>query len=185
MEDLVDYGPLKNLIGRWEGQKGVDVAPEPGDIETNSYREYLDFEAIGDLDNAQSQFLSVVTYRQRVFRISDGKRIHDQVGYWMWDSENELILHSYTIPRGVNVTCSGKAVHKPDGSIVLSVVADKDVNPQSISQSTFMTENANTSSFKMELVISAEGCLSYKQETMLDIYGQTFSHTDENTLKRV
>ena len=33
----VDYGPLAALIGVWEGNKGVDIAPEPNGEETNPY----------------------------------------------------------------------------------------------------------------------------------------------------
>jgi len=51
----IDYGPLAGLIGRWKGDKGLDVAPAPGGREENPYWETLDFEAIGDVTNANAR----------------------------------------------------------------------------------------------------------------------------------
>ena len=36
-EEYIDYGPLALLIGTWEGDKGVDIAPEPDGTENNPY----------------------------------------------------------------------------------------------------------------------------------------------------
>jgi len=55
----------------------------------------------------------------------------------------------------------------------------------SISESRFMAENASTKSFKMTLNILGEHEISYQQETVVDIYGKSFVHTDENLLRRV
>ena len=36
-----DYGPLTNLIGTWNGDKGMDIAPEPDGTEHNPYYETI------------------------------------------------------------------------------------------------------------------------------------------------
>ena len=82
----IDYGPLRGLIGSWKGDKGLDVAPEPDGTEENPYWETLDFEAIGDVTNAESQTLTVLRYQQVVRRKSNDEIFHDQCGYWMWDA---------------------------------------------------------------------------------------------------
>lgn len=46
----IDQGPLTGRIGTWEGDKGLDVAPEPA----------------GQVTNADSEVLSVVRYHQVV-----------------------------------------------------------------------------------------------------------------------
>ncbi|MDA0305228.1 MAG: heme-binding beta-barrel domain-containing protein [Proteobacteria bacterium] len=79
----VDYGPLKHLVGSWEGDKGVDIAPEPDGEENNPYFETITFSEIGDLTNAESQILSALFYRQIVKRKSNDEVFHDQTGYWM------------------------------------------------------------------------------------------------------
>ncbi len=37
MQDELDYGPLKELIGTWHGDRGMDIAPEPDGAEENPY----------------------------------------------------------------------------------------------------------------------------------------------------
>ena len=51
----VDYGPLAELIGVWEGNKGVDIAPEPNGKETNPYFESITFSTAGNVTNAEEQ----------------------------------------------------------------------------------------------------------------------------------
>lgn len=40
MNDIA-YGPLKQLIGVWEGSEGIDIAPEPDGAENNPYYETI------------------------------------------------------------------------------------------------------------------------------------------------
>ncbi len=47
-----------------------------------------------------------------------------------------------------------------------------------------MLKKAKTLSFKRVFKIS-DNTLSYSQEMVLDIYGKTFTHKDENILKRL
>ena len=70
-ELIIDYGPLSELIGVWEGNKGMDIAPEPDGTEENPYYETITFTEGGSLSNAESQVLSVVYYRQIVKRKSN------------------------------------------------------------------------------------------------------------------
>jgi hypothetical protein len=53
--DDIDYGPLAALVGTWQGDKGMDVAPEPDGTEENPYYETIVFEAAGDVSNAETQ----------------------------------------------------------------------------------------------------------------------------------
>lgn len=53
-----------------------------------------------------------------------------------------------------------------------------------IVQSPFMKDKAKTNKFFQKLTVSANQ-LSYSETTMVDIYGRTFTHTDDNLLERV
>lgn len=75
MVDGINYGPLARLIGVWEGDKGVDKAPEPEGEERNLFYETILFEAIGDVTNAEVQTLAVLRYHQIVHRKSNGKSV--------------------------------------------------------------------------------------------------------------
>jgi len=179
----VDYGPLKDLVGVWKGDKGLDVAPDPEGDEENPYYETITFKDIGDLKNAESQVISALHYRQIVYRKSNNEVFHDETGYWMWDSEGQTVMHSLTIPRGVCVLAGGKYTGAKDdeGNTILEVSANLNEKNWTIIQSPFMMEKARTTEFRHKIIVG-NGKLYYHETTMVDIYGKTFEHTDENTL---
>lgn len=179
----VDYGPLERLIGVWEGDKGLDVAPEPDGTEHNPYFETITYTAIGDVTNAESQVLSALHYHQIVSRKSNGEVFHNETGYWMWDPKTGTIMHSLTIPRGVCLLAGGKAIDagNSDGGTTIEVAAELGDGPWQIIQSPFMKENARTTSFRQRITVQ-DGKMSYSETTMVNIYGKTFEHTDENEL---
>ncbi|MBB3047052.1 hypothetical protein FHR99_001288 [Litorivivens lipolytica] len=178
---LVDYGPLKGLIGVWEGDEGMDVSPEKDATEENPYYETIVFEAAGDVTNAETQKLAIVRYHQVVKRKSNDQVFHDQIGYWTWDKEDNTLSFSLAIPRAVTVLAGG--TWQP-GSDTLSVKATAEGTDWGIAQSPFMAEKARTTAFEMEVSVQGDS-LKYKQTTYLSIYGREFPHTDVNTLKRV
>jgi hypothetical protein len=184
-DDTTDYGPLTALIGSWEGDKGLDVAPEPDGSEESPYTETLDFTAIGGLDNAESQRLVCLRYQQIVRRKSNGEVFHDQTGYWMWDAGESIVMQSIAIPRAVCVVAGGQYVSSRDaGASVRLEVAAKLGDPDwGITQSPFMRDNARTLEFRHDLSVEG-GVLSYRETTVLDIYGRRFDHTDANELSR-
>ena len=178
---LVDYGPLKALIGVWKGDEGMDIAPEPDAVEENPYHETIVFEAAGNVTNADSQTLAIVRYHQVVTRKRDNGVFHDQIGYWTWDAADNTVSYSLAIPRAVTVLAGGS--YQP-GSTELRVSASAEGAAWGISQSPFMLEKAKTTAF--ELMLKVEGdTMHYQQTTSLSIYGREFPHTDQNTLKRV
>ena len=96
----IDYGPLAGLIGTWEGDKGLDVAPEPDGTEESPYYETIIFEPIGDVTNAEDQVLTVLRYLQIVRRKSNDEVFHDQTGYWTWDARLTTTLILFLIYSG-------------------------------------------------------------------------------------
>lgn len=180
-----DWGPLAALIGTWKGDKGLDLAPEPDGTEESPYFETIVFEAVGDVENAETQKLATVRYLQIVRRKSDGEVFHDQTGYWMWDAAAKTVMQSLAIPRAVCVLAGGE---HPDtveaGKSVCLKVAAKLGDPNwGIVQSPFMRDKARTLEFSHELTIDGNR-LFYFETTLLDIYGRTFEHTDKNELTR-
>ncbi len=175
----VDYGPLTKIIGTWIGDKGTDIAPDPDEgKEINKFRETIIFTAIGTVTNAEEQTLAAVHYVLNVNRINDNAPIHHQTGYWMWDKEKNEVMHSVAIPRAVCVVASGKAVVSEEG---VSIEVSTDAS--GVVQTDFMSKKAKTTSFKNSLKITGD-TLHYFETTMVDIYGNSFEHTDENTLER-
>lgn len=180
----IDYGPLTGLMGVWQGDKGTDVAPEDDGPETNQYTERMIFSGADDVDNAETQELVAVHYQLEVHRIRDGKHIHHQTGYWIWDAAAETVMHCFAIPRAVCVIAGGHYRQEPDGSVTLEVSAGAGSPDWQIAQSPFMRDHASTTSFRQSLTVGPD-LLRYQQTTLVDIYDfQDFEHTDENELRR-
>jgi hypothetical protein len=182
----VDYGPLAALVGVWQGDKGVDRAPEPDGEERNPYYETLTFEAAGDVTNAEKQTLSVVRYHQVVSRKSNDEVFHDQVGYWLWDPADNTIVECFTIPRAVGVVAGGKlaAPDSLDEELVFEVSAEAGSQEFGIVQAPFMFKQAKTTAFSHTITVNGDD-MRYTESTVLDIYEKkSYDHKDVNTLKR-
>ena len=185
--DGIDYGPLAVLVGTWQGDKGVDIAPEPDGDERNPFYETLVFEAAGDVTNAEKQTLSIVRYKQTVMRKSNDEQFHDQIGYWLCDPADDTIVECFTIPRAVGVVAGGKAATPAslDDEVELSVAAEAGSLEFGIVQAPFMFQQAKTTGFTHTITVKGDE-LRYTQSTMLDIYGKTnYDHKDVSTLTRV
>ena len=183
MSDGTDFGPLQDLIGVWKGDQGTDLAPEPDGAETNPYFETITFSEVGGVTNAKSQNLVAVHYHQIVQRKSDGAVFHNETGYWMWEPATNIVMHSLLIPRAVGVLAGGKYGGETDdeGRVVLEVAAKLGDPDWGIVQSPFMRDNASTTEFRHRVAVG-NGKLSYHETTIIDIYGKTFEHTDQNDL---
>jgi hypothetical protein len=185
--DGINYGPLAALVGTWEGDKGVDRAPEPDGEERNPYYETITFEAAGDVTNAERQTLSVVRYHQVVSRKSNNEVFHDQVGYWLWDPADDTIVETFTIPRGVAVVAGGKLGQPADLSqeLIFDVAADANAQDFGIVQAPFMFKQAKTTAFTHTVTVQGDE-MRYSESTILDIYDKkSYDHKDVNTLRRI
>jgi hypothetical protein len=185
--DGLDYGPIACLVGTWQGDKGMDIAPdqhEPDGVERNPYYETITFEAIGDAKNADTELLAVVRYHQVVSRKSNNEVFHDQVGYWIYKKTEDLVMHTLTIPRAVSVLAGGSATVKGTETTleVKAALGDPDWG---VVQSPFMRDNASTKAFEMTMVVDGDK-MNYRESTILEIYGnKSFDHRDKSELVRV
>ncbi len=183
--DGVDYGPLAVLVGTWTGDKGVDKAPEPDGEERSLFYETIIFEAIGYVDNAEKQTLTMLRYHQVVSRKSNDEIFHNETGYWMWDKADGTIMQSFSIPRGVAVLAGGNCPAPEDinAEITLSVKAVTGDLTFGVLQSPFMEANAKTTGFTHDVTVHGDN-MRYTETTFLDIYGKNYNHTDISRLQR-
>jgi len=176
----IDYGPLTKLIGTYTGDKGLDIAPDPDGKEENLFYETIVFSEAGYAVNAEEQELAALHYHLIVNRKSDDKVIHNQTGYWMWDKEQDEVIQSIAIPRAVCVLAIGSSTTADNGDITINVATDE----SGVIQTSFMHKKAKTTSFKQTMTIK-DNEIHYHETTMVDIYGNSFEHTDTNTLIKV
>jgi len=183
MKGIIE-SPLAKLIGTWKGEMGMDIAPKPEVDENNPYYEILTIEPVDiEIENAEEQELLAVRYNQVIREKSNDKVSHSETGYWIWDKNENIIMNSFSIPRGVSVLAGGK-IELNNNELELSVSVEENDTKWGIIQSPFMLKKAKTLSFTRKFIIS-KNKLEYAQETVLDIYGKIFSHTDENTLYKI
>ena len=181
--DGMDFGPLAKLVGTWKSVEtgGIDVSPgqEGTDVGAGGpavtpFYEVMTFEVAADATNASDQYLVALYYEQEVFRKADDSKFHDQRGYFIYDQKNQIVYNSYCVPRTTCVTAEG-----PAGD-TMTLVASK----RGIAESEYMTDNATTTGFTMNISIS-DDTLTYSQTTGLKIYDNAFAHTDSSTLVKV
>lgn len=179
----MDFGPLAPLVGTWKSVDvgGVDMSPGQAGSEVGQggpavtpFYEVMTFEVAADATNASDQYLVALYYKQEVFRKVDDSKFHDQRGYLIYDQENQIVYNSFCVPRTTCVTAEG-----PAGETMILKASSR-----GIAESEYMTENAKTTDFIMNLSIS-DDTLTYSQTTSLDIYGKPFAHTDSSTLEKV
>lgn len=182
--DGIDYGPLAQLLGKWIGNKGLDVAPDANaNPDESLFTDEMVFTVAGAAENAEEQELVAVRYHHVVRKNENGLIFHDQIGHWIYEPGTGAIMHSLTIPRAVCVLAGGQYQNDAEES-VFEVKAIAGSETYGIVQSPFMFEKAKTTAFQMKLsVIGNE--LKYREVTSLYIYGKDFEHVDESTLHRV
>lgn len=179
----MDFGPLARLVGTWKSidAAGIDVSPGQKGTEVGAggpavtpFYEVMTFEVAADATNASDQYLVALYYKQEVFRKSDDSKFHDQRGYFIYDQKNQIVYNSFCVPRTTCVTAEGPAGDN------MTLVSSK----RGIAESEYMTDNAKTTDFTMNIVISDEQ-ITYSQTTGLEIYDNVFAHTDSSTLVKV
>lgn len=182
--DNVDYGPLAQLIGKWSGNVGLDIAPDAdANPDESPFTNVITFTVAGAADNAEEQKLVAVKYHHVVRRADNGHIFHDQIGHWIYEPSSQVIMHSLTIPRGVCLLAGGTFKQTNDESI-FDVKATAGSDSYGIVQSPFMLEKAKTNAFHMQMTVKQDE-LSYREVTSLHIYGKDFKHIDTSTLQRI
>lgn len=187
ISEEMDYGPLKHLNGLWKGDKGIDVAPDLDGKDIEPFYETIRFEQLAPiLSNAKKQWIAPIFYHQRVIKKSTNIEFHNQCGYWMWVAEDNLIMHTLTIPRGMGLVAGGyyNGETDKDGNIIIALESGLDHPDWPVAQSPFLRDNASTSKFTYTGTLS-EHTMKYCEITLLDIYGdKEFRHVDNSTLTK-
>lgn len=177
-------GPLANLVGIWEGDKGDDIAPsDTRGVENNKYRERIVFEQVGPVQNHE-QSLNVLRYSTRAARLGSPDTFHEELGYWSWEPSTQEVMRCFLIPRGIALIAGGKAARDANefhlkasaGSCTFGIC----VNP-------FLDREFKILGYELTVKVHGSESFSYEQDTILQIPQQTapFHHRDRNTLVRV
>lgn len=183
-EELIrKLGPLGPLAGTWEGDQGLDIAPTPDGPAESRFRERLVLEPFGPVNNREQE-LYALRYSTTAWRMGEDESFHQELGYWLWDPTHRQVLRSFVVPRGYCVMAGGLV--EPDAR-EFRLVAEFGAETYGVLSNPFLRETANTTLYEVTVTIHDDGSFSYEEDTVLDFtpLGETFHHTDRNTLKRV
>ena len=181
-EMLAHLGPLGALVGIWEGNEGVDIAPAKGGSKETHFRERITFEPIGPAVNGP-QTLYGLRYSTVAWPLIQEQPFHEEVGYWLWDAERKQVMRCFIVPRGVVVNAGGTS--EPDAK-EFSMTAEVWSGVYGILSNPFLEENMKIVRYELTVTIHEPWKFSYKEDTQLQIahHPDLFHHTDNNTLKR-
>ncbi len=178
-----EWGPLAGLIGEWEGTGGLDAAYSHAKdkvLET-PYLEKVTFKPFGPVDNGR-QHLYGLDYKTAMWRGSEDNPFHTEVGYWLWDGDNDEVLRGFVVPRGITVLAGGTC--KADAT-EFNLSAELGAHQYTIGENQYLARNASTLSYKVTIT-TGDDTWSYDEVTMLSMkeMDEPFSHSDRNTLHR-
>jgi len=180
---LAGLGPLAPLAGVWEGDQGVDIAPgRDGPVKT-PFRERITFEPMGPVENGP-QRLYGLRYATVAWPMGEDEPFHEELGYWMWDTDAKTVMRCFMVPRVVTVNAVGQV--EPDArSFTLS--ADVGSQTDGILSNAFLDQAFRTVRYELKVTIHDNGSFGYEEDTQLQICGQSelFHHTDQNILTRI
>jgi hypothetical protein len=182
-DTLANLGPLRRLVGVWQGLKGVDLNPKAEGPERREFLERIDFQPIDPQANGPQLFYGL-RYHVHIVASDEETTFHDQVGYWLYEPATGLILQSLAIPRGQVVLSSGAA--SPDGDRI-TVRAERGSTSYGIASTDFLEWAFRTDRFELEITFNPDGTFSYLSTTLLQVRGRAepFEHLDRNTLTKV
>ena len=179
--DLKLWGPLRHLIGNWEGDKGVDIAPsDDRKIEENRFRELVKFEAIGPVTNHE-QILYGLRYSTTAWRLNETDPFHEELGYWMWDGKASQVMRCFMVPRGVTILAGGTV--KIDAK-EFELKAQTGSGTYGICSNPYLSQEFETVSYQLNVRGLSSQSFEYEEDTVLKIKGtqKLFHHTDKNLL---
>ncbi|MBT3586630.1 MAG: FABP family protein [Halobacteriovoraceae bacterium] len=180
------YGPLAFLIGKWDSveNKGENRAPDPQrKVENTKFRQEMVFEPIGDVNNHE-QKLYALRYSTMAWEEGSAGPFHEEVGYWIWDLENQQVMKSFIVPRGISINAGGTVAHNSSN---FKVAAELGSNTYGLCSNLFLNEEFKTVHYEIAINKIDENTFSYEEDSQIKIKGQDeiFHHTEKNTLKRV
>jgi hypothetical protein len=179
-----EWGPLSGLIGEWEAEGGLDTAfsHSRGEVLGTPYLERVTFKPFGPVDNG-SQSLYGLDYKTAMWRDDEENPFHTEVGYWLWDAATGEVLRGFVVPRGITVLAGGTAAADATSFTLTATPGDPNYN---IGENKYLSANASTIGYTVDITIIDENSWSYSENTTLRMkeFPEPFAHTDHNTLHR-
>ncbi|MDE3204292.1 MAG: FABP family protein [Acidobacteriota bacterium] len=183
MSEFDAWGPLAPLIGEWFGDEGLDVSynNEKGEIVETPFTEKTTMKAFGPVANG-TQSLYGLDYRTAAWRAGEENPFHTEVGYWLWDAADGVVMRCFMVPRGSTVLAGGDAT--PD-SRSYTMKAESGSEVFGILSNPFLARSARTSSYDVNVTVHDDGSWSYEETSRIEHarWSDVVVHTDRNRMR--
>ena len=181
---MSNWGPLGALIGQWVSDyDGLDVSfhSDKGKIGETRYREETSFEPFGPV-TVGGQTLYGLDYRTMTWREESDEPFHREVGYWLWDAENQQIMRCFIVPHATTLMAGG-TVEPGARHFKLSSLLGS--NSYGILSNQYLDATAKTTSYDVTVTLE-DDTFSYDQTIVVEYqrHPTVILHTDRNTLRR-
>lgn len=180
-----DVGPIRFLLGNWEGKNGKNVFPD-GDLKPQEqpYWESQSIKLLGDVRNFKFQNLVSASYTALMTEPKEGgKIVHMEQGFYSWDKERNYFMKSFAIPRGISILAGGFA---KENDKLFRLSADAGNLSFGILNNPVLNENMTSQRYDLDIDLT-EGKMEYLAKTTLvfPMTFQPFQHEDSNILMKV
>jgi len=167
----------------WIGQ-GQDTFPTPNGPVITEYSETMTmgptFKIINGDPNT-GQVLWCAHYYTQLANAVTGVAMHQETGYWMFNFVDGTFRKAVSIPRGIAILAGGTFVLTVENGLVMKAAAASGSSIYGISNEPYLNQYAQTQSFTTTMS-QTNDTYTYSEDSVLDIMGQKFNHTDKATL---
>jgi hypothetical protein len=176
-------GPLAQLVGAWEGEKGHDITADPGNTTEKLYRETMSFEPVGPIGPQELYGLRYSTFAW-AYGEPEEKPIHQELGFWFWSEKDQQLTRCFTNQDGVAINAGGPCASTANS---FELAAEVGADVYGIASSPFLNNGCKTIAYKLKVDYEDENSFSYSEEIHLQADGEAAAiiHKDDNTLTKV
>jgi hypothetical protein len=180
-----EWGPLAALIGTWESDyAGMDVSyhNDEGKVGDTPYREKTIFKPFGPVDNGEQQLYGL-DYRMAAWRQGEDNPFHTEVGYWMWDANEQQVMRCFLIPRASAIIAGATVAPNASKFTLESTIGS---NIYGILSNPYLDRIAKCTRYEVTIEVNGD-TFSYDETSVIEHAktGSVIMHTDRNTLKLV
>ena len=128
------------------------------------------------------QTLYGLDYRTMTWREESDEPFHREVGYWLWDAENQQIMRCFIVPHATTLMAGG-TVEPGARHFKLSSLLGS--NSYGILSNQYLDATAKTTSYDVTVTLE-DDTFSYDQTIVVEYqrHPTVILHTDRNTLRR-
>jgi len=181
--DTEHLGPLSQLVGSWEGDKGYDVMNTHSVPTEKAYHESITFEPVGPIKNGSHELFGL-RYTTLSWPNGTEEPFHQELGYWLWSPEDHQVVRCFTNQNGVTVHAGGQC---DTDSQHFEMSASADSDEYGISSCPTLNDGCKTLSYNLKMDMLNDKQFSYSEEYHLknSLEEDVIIHTDKNAMTKL